>query len=75
MALGLVGLLTLIVLSLPHQTADRLKLAIGSLFLPLFGLAKTSQQLTRQAGEATTSRSELLKQIEPGAENQRQSNG
>jgi len=64
MALGLVGLLTLIVLSLPHQTADRLKLAIGSLFLPLFGLAKTSQQLTRQAGEATTSRSELLKQIE-----------
>jgi len=37
-ALGFVGLLTLIILSLPQHTASQLKLAIGGLFLPLFGL-------------------------------------
>ena len=57
-ALGLVGLLTLIVLNLPHHTASQIKLAIGSLFLPLFGLSKSSQHLARQAGDAMTSRSE-----------------
>lgn len=64
LALGLVGLLTLIVLNLPHQTASQLKLAIGSLFLPLFGLSRSSQHLARQAGDAMTSRSDLLKQNE-----------
>jgi rod shape-determining protein MreC len=61
-ALGLVGLLALIVLNLPHQTASQIKLAIGSLFLPLFGLSKSSQQLARQAGDAATSRGEFLRQ-------------
>ena len=51
-ALGLVGLLTLIVLSLPQHTASQIKLAIGGLFLPLFGLSKSSQQLAREAGNA-----------------------
>ena len=46
-AFGLVGLLTLIVLSLPQHTASQIKLAIGGLFLPLFGLSKSSQQLAR----------------------------
>ncbi len=44
-ALGLVVLLTLVILNLPSQTTARLKLGIGSLFLPLFGLASSSQQL------------------------------
>jgi rod shape-determining protein MreC len=63
-ALGLVVVLTLIVLNLPTQTAARLKLAIGSLFLPLFGLASSSQQLANKAGDAVVPRSELLRQNE-----------
>ena len=38
-ALGLLGLLTLIVLNLPSHTAGQLKLTIGSFFLPLFAAA------------------------------------
>ena len=63
-ALGLVALLALLVLSLPHQAASHIKLAIGGLFLPLFGLSKSSQQLARQAGNAVVPRAELLRQIE-----------
>jgi rod shape-determining protein MreC len=62
--LGLVGLLALIFLSLPQHTASQIKLAIGSLFLPLFGLSKSSQQLARQAGNAIVPRSELTRQNE-----------
>src|ERR1700733_8745651 len=63
-ALGLVGLVALIVLNLPHHAASQIKLAIGSLFLPLFGLSKSSQQLAREVGNAVVPRSELLKQNE-----------
>jgi rod shape-determining protein MreC len=63
-ALVLVVLLTLIFLNLPGQTLVRLKLAIGSLFLPLFGLASSTHQLAEKAGDSVTSRSELLKQNE-----------
>jgi len=61
-ALGFVGLLTLIILSLPQHTASQLKLAIGGLFLPLFGLSKSSQQLARETGNALVPRSELIRQ-------------
>src|SRR6185312_11906873 len=63
-ALGVVGLLTLILLNLPSHTTARLKLAIGSLFLPLFGLANSSDQMANKAGDAITTRSELLRQNE-----------
>ena len=49
-ALGLVVLLTLVILNLPSQTTARLKLGIGSLFLPLFGLASSAQQLAGADG-------------------------
>jgi rod shape-determining protein MreC len=61
-ALGVVVLLTLILLNLPSHTAARLKLAVGSLFLPLFGLANSSDQLANKAGDAITTRRELLKE-------------
>jgi rod shape-determining protein MreC len=61
-ALGLVALLALIVLNLPHQAAAHIKLAIGGLFLPLFGLSKSSQQLARRADDALTPRAELLRE-------------
>src|SRR4030095_12958669 len=62
--LGLVVLLTLVVLNLPHQTASRIKLAIGGLFLPLVGLTSSGQQLVGQAAAAITPRRDLLKQNE-----------
>ena len=61
-ALALVGLLTLIVLNLPHHTANQIKLAFGSLFLPLFGFSRTSQEMLARTADATLSRSELLDQ-------------
>jgi rod shape-determining protein MreC len=64
LALGLVLALTLVILFLPAQTTARLKLAIGSLFLPLFGLAGASHQLAQKAGDALTPRRGLLKQNE-----------
>ncbi len=63
-ALGLVVLLTLVLLNLPVQTVSRLKAGIGSLFLPLFGLAGSSQQLAGKAADAVVPRSELLRQNE-----------
>jgi rod shape-determining protein MreC len=63
-ALGVVGLVALIALNLPQHTASQIKLAIGSLFLPLFGLSKSAQQLAREAGNAVVPRSELLRQNE-----------
>ena len=41
-ALGAVVMVTLAIFSLPPRATSRLKLAVGSLFLPLFGLANTA---------------------------------
>lgn len=58
-ALGLVVLVTLVILNLPNRTTARLKLGIGSLFLPLFGLANSTEQVVAHAGAALVPRSEL----------------
>jgi rod shape-determining protein MreC len=58
-ALGLVVLLTLVMLNLPSKTTARMKLGIGSFFVPLFGLANATQQIADKAGDATLPRSEL----------------
>src|SRR5437667_12118971 len=63
-ALGLVALLTLVMLNLPSRTTARMKLGIGSVFLPLFGLAGSTQQFANQVADAMTPRRELLKQNE-----------
>ena len=63
-ALGLIVLLTLVTLNLPGQMTARLKLGIGSLFLPLFGLANSAYQAAGTAGDALVPRRELLKQNE-----------
>ncbi|HSY74799.1 MAG TPA: rod shape-determining protein MreC [Dongiaceae bacterium] len=62
-ALGAVVLVTLAIFSLPPRATSRLKLAVGSLFLPLFGLANTAQQLPATAADAILSRRELLKKV------------
>lgn len=64
MGLGLVVLLTLLVLNLPSRTTARLKQGIGSLFVPLFGLANSAQQLAGEAGDAALPRSGLLRELE-----------
>jgi rod shape-determining protein MreC len=61
---SLVVLLTLIVLNLPSHTKARLKLGIGSLFLPLLGLAGSSQHLTGALLDRVMPRRELLRQNE-----------
>ena len=63
-ALGAVTLATLLLLSLPPRASSRLKLAVGSWFLPLFGLAGTVQQLPITAADAVLPRRELLRQVE-----------
>jgi rod shape-determining protein MreC len=60
----LVVLLTLIVLNLPSHTQARLKLGIGSLFLPLLGLAGASQHLAGATFDGVAPRRELLRQNE-----------
>jgi rod shape-determining protein MreC len=64
LALGAVTLATLLIFSLPPSAVSRLKLAIGSLFLPLFGLTNTAQQLPVAAADAVLTRRELLQQLE-----------
>jgi rod shape-determining protein MreC len=63
-ALGLVVVLTLTILNLPGQTTARLKLGIGSLFLPLFGLATSSQRAAERTTDALVPRNVLLSQNE-----------
>lgn len=60
--LSLIVLATLVVLNLPSGAAARFKLALSSLFLPLFGLATTSNNLLAQAGDAAVPRRELLRE-------------
>jgi len=64
MTVGLVLLLVLVVLNQSEQTAGRLKLALGGLFLPLFALAGSAQNLAEQSGNALAPRSALLHQID-----------
>jgi cell shape-determining protein MreC len=63
-ALGLIVFVTLIILNLPGKTAARLKLGLGSLFVPLFGLANSVHQEGAKAGEVILPRSELVRQKE-----------
>lgn len=64
LALGAVTLLVVLIFSLPPRVTGRLKLAIGSLFVPLLGLANTAQQLPVSIADAALTRHELLQQVE-----------
>lgn len=59
-ALAIVVVLTLLVLNLPSRTTARLKAALGSVFLPLFGMAGSTQQVAAKAGDALLPKSELI---------------
>jgi rod shape-determining protein MreC len=62
--LGAVLLLTLVALNMPNRVTTRLKMAVGGLFLPLFGVANSSQQFAAQGADALVPRGELLRQNE-----------
>ena len=64
LALGAVVVVVVLLLSLPTRTTDRLKLAVGSWFLPLFGLASAGQQLPADLADSALTRHELLKQVD-----------
>ena len=63
-AFSLLVLLALILLNLPAQTTAQMKLALGTLFLPLFGLAGSANHLAEQAGNALVPRRALLADLE-----------
>jgi rod shape-determining protein MreC len=64
LALGAVVFVAVVLLSLPTRATARLKLAVGSWFLPLFGLAGAAQQLPADLADSVLPRRELLKQID-----------
>jgi rod shape-determining protein MreC len=64
LALGAVVFVAIVLLSLPTRGSSRLKLAVGSWFLPLFGLANAGQQLPADLADSVLPRRELLKQID-----------
>ena len=61
-ALILVVLFVAVLSRLPSQTVGNLKLAIGGMFLPLFGLASSSHNLVNQVGNTVVPRRELIRQ-------------
>jgi rod shape-determining protein MreC len=63
-ALGIVAVAAVLILSLPSSATARLKLALGSLFLPLFGLAGATQQLPSDLVNSVLPRRELLREID-----------
>ncbi|MDB6024452.1 MAG: rod shape-determining protein MreC [Verrucomicrobiales bacterium] len=63
-ALVAVILLVLILFRLPAETVSRFKLAVGGFFLPLFGLAGSTQQLVAKTGNAIVPRGDLVRQNE-----------
>ncbi len=63
-ALGVVFLLALVLLNLPDRLADRVKVVLGTLFLPLFGLVGSAQQLAGEAARAVAPRGALAREIE-----------
>jgi rod shape-determining protein MreC len=63
-ALAVVVVFTLILFNLPERATTRLKLGIGSVFLPLFGLANSSKELAGEAADSLVPKREVLRQNE-----------
>lgn len=62
-ALGILLLLVFVLLNLPGQTVAQLKLALSSLFLPLFRLEEATGQVVEAVGDQITPRRVLLQQL------------
>lgn len=65
-------LAVLVLLALPEQTRSRVRVAVGSLFLPLFGLAGSAQATAERLLTGTTPRALLVSRLDALAlENER----
>jgi rod shape-determining protein MreC len=64
LAIGAVVFVAVLLLSLPTRVTERLKGAVGSWFLPLFGLASAGQQLPADLADSVLTRRELLRQVD-----------
>jgi rod shape-determining protein MreC len=64
MAFGFVLMVALLVLNLPQRQATRAKLAWGSVFMPVFGLAGSVEGVVERGHQALLPRSYLARQIE-----------
>ena len=62
-AIGLVAFLSLAVLNLPGPASTRLKLWLGGVFLPMFGVARTAQAGAESAANAVVPRAALLNEV------------
>lgn len=63
-ALGVVVLMVLVFLNLTEKASHRLKLTIGSVFLPFFGLVSTTENLSQRAQPYLQPRRTLIKKLE-----------
>src|SRR6478736_3440806 len=59
-ALAILAVLTLLVLNLPSRTTVRLKTTLGSIFLPLFGMADGTKRAATSVGDNLLPKSELI---------------
>ena len=59
-AVAILAVLTLLVLNLPSRTTVRLKTTLGSIFLPLFGMADGTKRVATSAGDNLLPKSELI---------------
>lgn len=62
--LAIVAVTAFVLLNLPANTVARLRLAISSQFLPLFGLANVSRDVAGSTAELALSKRELIRQNE-----------
>jgi rod shape-determining protein MreC len=63
-ALGIVVVLTLVLFKLPARVTANLKLALGGLHLPFFGVSASARQLTDKATTSVVSREDLVQQLD-----------
>src|SRR5436190_2235920 len=64
MGLGAAVALAMVLLNLPGHTTARLKMALSSLYLPLFGLASSAQKLGEAGGMRAIPKGALIEQVE-----------
>lgn len=59
-----VALVALLLLNLPNLAASRLKLALGGVFLPLFGVTQSSDRLLEKVATATVPKTDLVLELD-----------
>jgi rod shape-determining protein MreC len=61
---SIAGLLALVILGLPEQSAQRIKRVLGGVFLPLFGLVHSSTKTIESAGNTVIPKADLIRELD-----------